>query len=108
MSRKTLILIAAMALLLPTAALADRCAVPLADWQPREALKARLEQAGWQVLKIGTDDGCYKVMAIDGSGNPVRGRFDPATLERLERGEHGERGGHGRHGRRGGSDDETD
>lgn len=80
---------------LPSVALADedRCAVPLADWQPREALKAKLEQAGWTVLKIRADDGCYKVLAVDPEGNTRKGRFDPATLDRVEG------GGHGRHGR---------
>ena len=85
------------------AAADDRCAVPLTDWQPREALIAKLEQAGWKVLKLRADDGCYKVMATDRDGRTVKARFDPATLERVERGEHGE---HGRHGH--GHDDERD
>ena len=103
--------LAALAALLALAALApvsgvradDRCAVPLADWQPREALIARLEQAGWKVVKLRADDGCYKVMAIDRDGRTVKARFDPATLERVEGGSHGE---HGRHGH--GHDDERD
>ena len=89
-------LLAAVVVLAPVAGARadDRCAVPLADWQPREALIARLEQAGWKVVRLRADDGCYKVMAIDRDGRTVKARFDPATLERVEGGEHG-RHGHG-------------
>ncbi len=78
----------------PIARADDRCAVPLVDWQPPEALKTRLEQDGWSAIRIRIDDGCYKVAAFDRDGRPIKGRFDPATLERVARGEHGE---HGRH-----------
>ena len=80
----------------------ERCAVPLADWQPREALKARLERDGWSVVKIRADDGCYKVLAIGPDGVRQKTRFDPATLERVGHDEHD------RHGRHGGHDDERD
>ena len=40
-----------------------RCSVPLAEWKPREALEARLQGEGWTVVRIKTDDGCYKVYA---------------------------------------------
>lgn len=82
-----------------------RCDVPLADWQPREALQRKLEADGWTQPKIRSDDGCYKAIGRDGRGEIVRGRFDPATLERLEGDGRGDRGGHGRHGRHGGEDD---
>lgn len=78
----------------------DRCSVPLVDWQPPEALKTRLEQDGWTAIRIRIDDGCYKVAAFDREGHPIKGRFDPATLERIARGEHGE------HGRRRDRDDQ--
>ena len=45
-----------------------RCRVPLGDWQPREALQAKLEQQGWTVLSIRADDGCYKVRARNANG----------------------------------------
>lgn len=61
----------------------ERCAVPLADWQPRPALQARLEAQGWTVLRIRADDGCYKVLARDAAGQTIKARFDPATLERV-------------------------
>lgn len=69
-----------------------RCRVPLADWQPREALQARLEQQGWTVLSIRADDGCYTVRARNMGGERLEGTFDPATLERVSR-----HGGHGEH-----------
>lgn len=88
---------------LPSALRADdRCAVPLADWQPREALIAALEGMGWTVLRVRADDGCYKVTATDRDGRPVKARFDPATLQRLE----GD--GHGRSHQDHGHDDEQD
>lgn len=77
----------------------DRCDVPLGAWQPREALQKKLESEGWAVSRIRTDDGCYKAYGRDAQGALVKGRFDPATLERLDgghrddhRGDHG--GGH--------------
>lgn len=72
----------------------DRCAVPLADWQPRTALQHKLEGEGWTILRIRSDDGCYKVLARDATGRTVKARFDPATLERVP-------GGHDRRDRHG-------
>jgi hypothetical protein len=69
----------------------DRCAVPLADWQPKSALQAKLEGEGWTILRIRSDDGCYKVVARDAGGRTIKARFDPATLARVP-------GGRGRHG----------
>ncbi|MDK9698105.1 MAG: PepSY domain-containing protein [Siculibacillus sp.] len=91
----------AVALLCTNAAAAadDRCAVPLADWQPKTVLQRKLEGEGWSVLRIRADDGCYKVLARDASGRTMKARFDPATLERTPGdGEHRERrgGGHDR------------
>lgn len=67
------------------------CRVPLGDWQPREALQAKLEQQGWTVLGIRADDGCYKVRARNEKGERLEGKFDPGTLEPL--GRHGEHSG---------------
>ena len=96
MSRRLAVLAALLALLalapVAPARADDRCRVPLADWQPREALIAKLEQAGWKVVRLRADDGCYKVMAIDRDGRPVKARFDPATLDRVEGGGRSERG----------------
>lgn len=103
MSRPLAVFLVLLPIVVSTAGFAeDRCAVPLTDWQPREALKAKLEQNGWTVVKIRTDDGCYKVVAVDRSGKTVKGRFDPATLEQVEGGDHD------RHGHHEGSDGERD
>ena len=74
----------------------DRCAVPLADWQPKSVLQQKLEDGGWAVLRIRADDGCYAVVARDAAGRTIRARFDPATLERVpgRREHHGQRGDH--------------
>ncbi len=80
------------ALIASPSAWADRrCAVPLADWQPRQALESRLAADGWTVLSIRTDDGCYKVSAKNARGEVMKAKFDPATLERVT----GDRHGHG-------------
>ena len=55
--------IAAIAALLPAgAAMADDdCFVPMADWQPREAVTKLAEEKGWAVRRIKIDDGCYEI-----------------------------------------------
>ena len=58
----------------------DHCNVPMADWQPREALQRKLEDEGWKVLRIKTDDGCYKIRAVDAQGRRVEAKVDPGTL----------------------------
>lgn len=75
-------------------AAADRdCNVPLADWQPRDVLRKKLEAEGWTVQSIRSDDGCYKVLATNVQGGSLKAKYDPASLERI------------RHGRDGGDDD---
>ncbi|MFG1348620.1 PepSY domain-containing protein [Xanthobacter autotrophicus] len=65
-------------------AAADRdCTVPLADWQPREALQKKLEAEGWSVQSIRSDDGCYKVRATNVQGARLKAKYDPASLERI-------------------------
>ncbi|WP_407049335.1 PepSY domain-containing protein [Methyloraptor flagellatus] len=77
------------------AAYADgRCDVPLAEWQPREALQKKLEAQGWTVLRIRADDGCYKVVATDETGAMVKRKFDPRNLTPLARGGPGPGPGH--------------
>lgn len=88
-----------VAVLSTRAALADRhCDVPMADWQPREALQQKLAEKGWQIQRIRTDDGCYKVHALDEQGRRVEVKVDPATLEILvRRGEERHGPGSGEH-----------
>lgn len=56
------------------------CLSPMADWQPREALAEKARGMGWQVERIRTDDGCYKVYAMTPEGRRIEAEFEPATL----------------------------
>ena len=68
-----------------SSALADqRCNVPLADWQPREALQQKVEAEGWKVTRIKTDDGCYKVSAVNDKGDRYEAKIDPGSLKVLK------------------------
>ena len=64
------------------AALADDndCRVPMADWQPRDAVQKAAEAQGWTVLRIKTDDGCYEIKGRDTEGRKIKVKVDPATL----------------------------
>lgn len=67
------------------AALADqRCNVPLAEWQTREALQQKVEAEGWKVTRIKTDDGCYKVRAVNDKGDQYEAKIDPGSLKTLK------------------------
>ena len=81
-----------LALVLPAgAALADDdCRVPMADWQPREAVTALAQERGWTISGIKIDDGCYEVYGIDRDGRRFEAKIDPATLELIEIENHGE------------------
>jgi hypothetical protein len=63
---------------------ADRCTVPMTEWQPREALQQKLQAAGWKLNRLKTDDGCYEADAIDDKGRRVEAYFDPKTLETVK------------------------
>lgn len=91
-----------VALTLAPAAFADddHCRVPMADWQPRQAVEEVVEQQGLTVRRIKIDDGCYEVDAEDATGQRVRLRLDPGTLAVLRSGHHR---GHGED-----EDDEAD
>ncbi|MGZ5849916.1 MAG: PepSY domain-containing protein [Methyloceanibacter sp.] len=41
----------------------DGCSVPKAEWQPEQALRQKLEGAGWKINRVKVDDGCYEVYA---------------------------------------------
>ncbi|PYF09699.1 hypothetical protein C8J30_10769 [Rhodobacter viridis] len=86
----------------PAAAAHDNdCTVPMADWQPREAVQALVEKQGLTVRRIKIDDGCYEVDALDTAGARVRMRLDPGSLVILRRG-----GDDDDHHRRGEGDDD--
>ena len=62
-------------------ALADNgCTDPVADWQPREVLRQRLEQRGWTVQRIKVNEGCYEVRGIDQNGNAFKAEYAPVSL----------------------------
>ena len=80
-----------LALALPAAAQAnEKCTVPMADWQPREALEQKLTAKGWEVRRIKIDDGCYEVYAIDPQGRRAEVHFDPQSLAPVGRGGNGD------------------
>jgi hypothetical protein len=68
----------------PTETDDDECTAPMAVWQPREALEAKLVSEGWTVLRITVDDGCYEVDAVDPKGVNVEAEFDPETFRLVE------------------------
>jgi hypothetical protein len=81
------VLIAALALttLGVGAALADDdCETPMADWQPRDAVKQMAESKGWTVRRIKIDDGCYEIMGRDAKGDDIEAKIHPATLAIVE------------------------
>jgi hypothetical protein len=78
-------LIVGLALLVslsPSGAIAGPfCDVQLSDWQPLDALRAKLDSEGWRDVAIHIEDGCYLVHPTNDQGERLLGKFDPATLE---------------------------
>jgi len=63
------------------AAWADEdCSVPMAQWQPRDAVQRMAEAQGWTVRRIKIDDGCYEIDGRDADGRASEMTVDPATL----------------------------
>jgi len=62
------------------AAASDKCNVPQAEWQPKQALQQKLEGDGWKVKKLKVDDGCYEVYGFDAEGKRMEVYFDPKTF----------------------------
>lgn len=82
--RVALLAVALLAFSPASAVLADEyCDAPLADWQPSQALQAKLEVQGWRDVAIRVEDGCYLVHASNDQGERLHGKFDPVTLEPL-------------------------
>lgn len=80
--KKTLTILGFLAVLPAGAALAgDDCLVPMADWQPRDAVARLAEENGWTVRRIKIDDGCYEIIGRDAEGRPIEVTIHPATLQ---------------------------
>ena len=94
MTSRTVLTVALIAFAAGAALAEDDCNIPMANWQPREAVRAMAEQRGWQVRRIKIDDGCYEIDAKDQAGKRIEVTVHPATLEVLriehEEGEDGE------------------
>ena len=74
-----------LAVLAPGAALADDdCFVPMADWQPRDAVARLAAENGWTVRRIKIDDGCYEIKGTDAEGRRIEVTVHPATLAVIE------------------------
>ncbi|NKX44056.1 PepSY domain-containing protein [Roseicyclus persicicus] len=84
--RPTLAILTALLILPAGMALADDddCRVPMADWQPREAVLALAGTNGWQVDDLEVDDGCYEIEGRDADGRRIEVTLHPATLALIE------------------------
>ncbi|MBW8299557.1 MAG: PepSY domain-containing protein [Hydrogenophaga sp.] len=84
MTARSAVTAALIALAASTALASDDCNIPMANWQPREAVRAMVEARGWRLDRIKIDDGCYEVHVTDAEGKRFEAMIDPATLEILE------------------------
>lgn len=83
--RKALTIVAFVALLPAGMAQADDdCFVPMADWQPREAVAQLAADQGWTVRRIKIDDGCYEIDGRDAQGRAIEVKLHPGTLRIVE------------------------
>jgi len=96
--KKTLTILAFVAAFPAGIAVADDdCFVPMAEWQPREAVQRLALEKGWTVRRIKIDDGCYEIDGTDGQGRRIEVTVHPSTLQVMEL-EHKQEG-RGRNGR---------
>jgi hypothetical protein len=70
----------------------ERCDVPVADWQPREALRSKLEAGGWHIRAIKAADGCYEAFGVDEKGKAFEAYFNPRTLKPINKTSDGSHG----------------
>lgn len=82
MRRAALIAVTLLGALVPSVAMADDddCKVPMAQWQPREAVAEMAKARGWTVSRIRVDDGCYQIRGQDENGRAFKAKIDPASL----------------------------
>ena len=95
MIRLSTSLVIACLLVVAPALADDDCAVPMAEWQPRDAVMQLAAKNGWRVKRIRLDDGCYEVTGRDADGRWIEVKLDPATLSiiKMEFEGHGHGGG---------------
>ena len=80
--KKTLTILGFLAVLPAGVARADDdCFVPMADWQPRDAVAQFAEKNHWTVRRIKIDDGCYEINGQDAEGRRIEAKIHPATLQ---------------------------
>ncbi|MDP2733171.1 MAG: PepSY domain-containing protein [Hoeflea sp.] len=83
--KKTLTILSFLAVFPAGMALADDdCFVPMANWQPRDAVERLAEENGWSVRRIKIDDGCYEIDGNDADGRRIEVTVHPATLELID------------------------
>ena len=83
--KKALTILGFLAGLPAGAALADDdCFVPMAEWQPRDAVERLAEENGWTLRRIKIDDGCCEIEGSDAEGREIEVTVHPATLEVIE------------------------
>ena len=64
----------------------DRCApVPREQFWAETYLRAEVEKFGYRVARVGTDGGCYAVVAVDRQGKRYDIRFQGANLRMVSR-----------------------
>lgn len=84
MTIRTVLTAALIALSTSAAKADDDCNIPMASWQPREAVRAMVEARGWQLRRIKIHDGCYEIYVRDAEGRRFEAKVDPATLRIIE------------------------
>ena len=62
----------------------DDCVVPMADWQPRDAVLRMAADKGWSVRRIKIDDGCYEIDGRDAEGRRIEVTVSPGDLQVIE------------------------
>lgn len=60
---------------------ADLCkSYEQSQWMTKEAITAKVTAMGYEIRKLGTEDGCYEVKGTK-DGKRVEAYFDPVTAE---------------------------
>lgn len=76
-----IVLAVAVAFATPAEARRFACSAPLEEWQPAEALAAKLRAEGTSVRSIRVDHGCYRVEGSAAGGASLSAVFDPKSLD---------------------------